>query len=50
MSIAISEGLREEVIPDTPKDYDNEPNNRPDLSKVVEVVDKLKAITTKTNL
>ncbi|CAI2177313.1 5716_t:CDS:2, partial [Funneliformis geosporum] len=47
----ISDGFREEIIPDTPEDYvkvyiecwDNEPDNRPDMSKVLEIISKLKS-------
>ncbi|CAB4415366.1 unnamed protein product [Rhizophagus irregularis] len=55
LALEISQGLREEPIPDTPEDYVNiytecwngEPDKRPTINQVVEV---LKAIMTKTNI
>ncbi|CAI2169691.1 16410_t:CDS:2, partial [Funneliformis geosporum] len=55
LAIAILQGLRERTIPDTPEDYviiytgcwDNEPDNRPSMSQVV---DKLNAIITITSI
>ncbi|PKK60604.1 kinase-like protein [Rhizophagus irregularis] len=54
-SVEISQGLREEPIPDTPEDYfdiytecwNGEPDKRPTINQVVE---RLKAIMTKTNI
>ncbi|CAB4388490.1 unnamed protein product [Rhizophagus irregularis] len=55
LAIEISQGLREEPIPDTPEDYikiytecwNGEPDNRPTTNQVVET---LKEIITKTNI
>ncbi|CAI2164650.1 13076_t:CDS:2 [Funneliformis geosporum] len=55
LAIEISQGLREIIIPGTPKDYvkiytecwDGEPDNRPSMNKVV---DELNAIITKTSI
>ncbi|GBC32623.2 kinase-like domain-containing protein [Rhizophagus irregularis DAOM 181602=DAOM 197198] len=55
LALEISQGLREELIPDTPEDYVNiytecwngEPDKRPTINQIVEV---LKAIMTKTNI
>ncbi|CAI2177483.1 11256_t:CDS:2, partial [Funneliformis geosporum] len=51
LAIEISQGLRENIIPDTPKDYvkiytvlGQEPDNRPTMN---EIVDGLNAIITK---
>ncbi|CAI2200746.1 7128_t:CDS:2, partial [Funneliformis geosporum] len=54
-AIEFSRGLREKIVPGTPKDYgkiytdcwDNEPDNRPAMNKVV---DELYAIITKTHI
>ncbi|CAI2188534.1 9966_t:CDS:2 [Funneliformis geosporum] len=42
LAIAISQGLREKIVPDTPEEYaniytecwDNDPNNRPSMKKI----------------
>ncbi|CAI2187276.1 15493_t:CDS:2 [Funneliformis geosporum] len=55
LAIKISQGLREMIVSGTPENYvhiytecwDNEPNNRPTMKKVV---DKLNAIIKKTNI
>ncbi|CAB4415461.1 unnamed protein product [Rhizophagus irregularis] len=55
LAIEISQGLREEPIPNTPEDYiriytecwNGEPDNRPTINQVVE---RLKEIITKTNI
>ncbi|PKK58404.1 HCP-like protein [Rhizophagus irregularis] len=54
LALEISQGLREEPVPDTPKDYveiytecwNGEPDKRPTINQVVE---RLKTIMTKTN-
>ncbi|POG63841.1 hypothetical protein GLOIN_2v522297 [Rhizophagus irregularis DAOM 181602=DAOM 197198] len=55
LAIEISQGLREEPIPNTPEDYikiytecwNGEPDNRPTINQVVE---RLREIITKTNI
>ncbi|CAB4415462.1 unnamed protein product [Rhizophagus irregularis] len=55
LAIEISQGLREEPIPNTPEDYikiytecwNGEPDNRPTINQVLE---RLKEIITKTNI
>ncbi|GBC32783.2 hypothetical protein RIR_jg12181.t1 [Rhizophagus irregularis DAOM 181602=DAOM 197198] len=55
LALEISQGLREEPIPNTPEDYikiytecwNGEPDNRPTINQVVE---RLKSITTITNI
>ncbi|CAI2197405.1 7066_t:CDS:2, partial [Funneliformis geosporum] len=55
LAIEISQGKRESIIPGTPEDYvkiytecwNNEPDNRPYMNKVVE---ELNAIIQKTNI
>ncbi|CAI2165718.1 8296_t:CDS:2 [Funneliformis geosporum] len=55
LAIEISQGLRESIVSGTPEDYvkiyidcwDNEPDNRPSMNKVI---DELNAIITKANI
>ncbi|CAI2184313.1 9768_t:CDS:2 [Funneliformis geosporum] len=55
LAIEIAQGLRESIVPGTSEDYvklytdcwDNEPDNRPSMNRVV---DELNAIIAKTNI